>query len=429
MKAIWLIAGMVFFSLLNSLPVYSESSECLEIWNFWSDHTRHQVNLETGEVISYDGEYGNPPRAPYALSPDGRYDLHLDSIADASQQRLTLTDNRTGITTTLSEQARGQPYWSDDSQWLAYLEADETSSRILTLYHVESAEFSSVEISTSEEAYGLYVAWSSDASQIVVSVAPNPAEPVQLLIYSFPQLAMLQQYEASWSLNTLVWSPSGRYLGITGMGQEVGIIDTVTGDFHTVTLDGFSSFHPEWSPDETYFVVHFTQNDFHDNYNFIDPQGNVILSDLPAERPVEWLDDHSVVATLWTETGFSDLVLLNLEEGEQRVMLSRLYHYALSSDARYVAASVINGGASSSDTPQILFFDLSQSDAVPDFRLTLDMAWDNFIWRTDALELLVLFEDRSLQSYHVETGDWQRIASIPSEEWHMQVIACHSNEK
>lgn len=427
MKSIWLGTSIIFCCLISIIPAHAQEQECLEIWNLWSDRTRHEVNLQTGEVTTYDGESVIGSAAEISVrrqhSPDRRYNHKYESLPNDTR-RLTLTDNRTGITVVLSENVRGVAYWSEDSQWLAYSEKNEPQALILTVLHVETAAFLSVKITDSTEAYLLGFVWSSDASQIALSYEPSPGAPIQLAIYAVPGLVLRQRYKAAWSLTTLVWSPSGRYLGITGTSLEAGIIDTTTQQFHTVTLDGFSNFHPQWSPDETYLVVSFTESDFYDTYNFIDTQGTVVLEDVFAMQPIDWVNEHEIIVQRWTVTGLPELALIDLQADEPRLILPNVNHYALSADRRYFAAWRINIQTFSELPESIQIFDLTQTRPTPVFRLSTDAAYQNFIWHQHDLELIVFFDDRSLRGYHYETGAWRMITTVLGDEWNMQPITC-----
>lgn len=409
--------------LLRFAPAHAQLQRCLQIWKPWSDVKRHQVNLDTGNVTTYDSPYLGGSTSLYWHSPDFRYRYTIEPNQNRSSNLLTLIDIRDGSSVLLSESLRGRVYWSGDSQWLAYAERDAAPLLKLTLYHVVTANSVSTELAIGSHPFLLDLIWSADTRQIALSLEVTPGLTTQVRVYSVPQLALVQQHEVPWSATTLLWSAYGRYLAVGAVSQDIGIIDTQTRQLHEVQSKLPSGVRLQWSLLETYLVASSSHSHSFDTYVFIDPLGNVVLDNLNAVSSPTWVNGHEFLGLLWRDTGIPELVLMNLETKAQRLRLPATSQYALSADSRYLAVRPFN--VSGTDDAQILdFFDLTEPAGSPVLRLTLDAEARNFTWDVDGLELAVLFADRTLSGYDYASGQWRKIAVIPGDESYMEHIAC-----
>lgn len=426
MKAVWRIILIILFCLMSSFPTVAQVEECLEIWEMWSDDTRHEVNLDTGTVTTYESPYASGSTSAYWHSPDRRYTYNLEPQG-LGLQHLTLTDSATGDTILLSEIVSSRIYWSEDSQWLAYIEQirqpDTINDFHLTVYNVETTQTASVQLHSGRMGV-LNLAWSPDASQIAIAYTAYGAEDdTKLSVYSVPQLTLTHTFEAAWTSGTLVWSPSGRYLGVSRENEEATLIDTLTAEMYTLALEKLSTYQFAWSPNEHHVLIYFDSNIFYNEYNIMTTTGDIVLEDIFAKGAV-WIDDDQMLFSVWMESGASELMLFNLQTGERHRILPNIGHYDVSPDNHYVATQRSNVRNSSENPRVIQFFDLTQSDNLPVFRLTLDTTYQNFIWRTNSLELIILFTDRSLRGYNFETREWRSIATIAGDERGMQLVPC-----
>src|SRR5690349_11734209 len=114
------ILGWVVISML----AFAQGGDCVEVWNYWSDHVRHEVNLDSGAVYSREIP---PTTSAYQgeNSPDGRYNAKMEPKERGSvRYQLVLTDEDRGISIVLADGISGLE-WSPDGTWLAYMQSRE----------------------------------------------------------------------------------------------------------------------------------------------------------------------------------------------------------------------------------------------------------------------------------------------------------------
>jgi WD40 repeat protein len=417
MKRAFMFLLLILF--LGILPLSAQDEHCLEVWSRRSDDVRHEINLDTGAVITYTppepiSTYRNVP------SLDGRYTANTETYGT-----LTLIDNSVGVGIILSEIRQGDAYWSPDSRWLAYIELDTNNNQSLTLYNVDTSERVSSPVVREMNIGTPLIAWSPDGSRIALTeITDLMYNYSTVLIYTVPELAITHTFATEAAFGESYWSPDGNYLavrGTTSPPSAAALIDITQNQFYT--LQGGIDPRFIWSPEGTYLLVSYVLGDQLDEFEVVNMRGDQIFAHIPLDTDFDgtvlkfdWASDHELIASVGTTAGFYDLTFFDVQTGEQRILLPFMRSYALSYDHRHVAALEQN-------TPETLyFFDLSQDDDASD--VTVSEGIVNYLWRDDRLELIVLFQDRSLRGYDYETGTWRDIATVPDDKTLLRLVAC-----
>ncbi len=406
MRILWVIVLLV-----GTFPVTTQEAQCVEVFDYWTDEVRHEVNLDTGTVITYDAP------DPYAtdgqiVSPDGRFGFTLNYGQGPLENTLSLTDNRRGVSITLAKNV-GSTVWSPDGAWLAYVELD-ADGHALTLHNIDRGARVSVRLPEIPEWDTPYLKWSLDGRLIAVTMVIDPSDGRSaVLLYSVPNLSLLHTFATTLTWAEVEWSPSGSYLTAQGRNGEVALIDVESEHVTMLALSEPSFYFFHWPSGERFLLISRVYSDFNDEINVVNAQGEIVLEDV-ITTSYQWANDHQLLVNVWDITGLSYLTLFDLETGEQRVIQRRSGFYALSPDGRYVAANA---------DQLILFFDLSLEQNAPVRTIHLDGEFNPFIWNDH--ELVVLFEDQSLRGYNFETSAWRSIATIPpgDNDW-LQRVPC-----
>ena len=107
---------------------------------------------------------------------------------------------------------------------------------------------------------------------------------------------------------------------------------------------------------------------------------------------------------------------------------TKIQDLLMSEDKEYVGTMLLGATTDSQDADgQVL-----ETKDVPDFsqeqipveNVSVEADISNFIWQRDRLELIVLFDDRSLRGYDLDTGEWREIATLPGDEQGMRWVSC-----
>jgi hypothetical protein len=420
---------LLLLLLIGAFSAAAQESQCLEVWDYWSgDNIRHEVNLDTGTVVSYPppARTSNTSPSPHANSFDGRYTAQLEQNNSLGEGfRLTLIDNTVGVSFLLETYSVAFS-WSPSSAWLTYIQVGDDFSLTLILYNADTGESVAAMLPEGSLSYSASITWSPDSSLLIVNFeVSGESQSGVIQLYTAPDLTLANSYEMAAFAPYFLWSPSGRYLVAHGGYEGSLLLDTQSRQGYPLTIDSIVMYRFYWSPDETYLVTSHINNDWTDAFDVVNMQGEYLLEDILINAHfddgiarIAWLDDHRLIAnTFIFDTAMSNLTFFDLQTGKQRFLVSRVANYSLSHDQRYVAAT----GEASYTT--IRLFDFSSAEVTTN-TLNVSTNIDNFIWRVDRLELIVLFEDHSLRGYDLEADTWRDIATLSGEESMMRHIAC-----
>jgi hypothetical protein len=411
--------------LLLVIGVYSagaQDAQCIEYGSIdWvnEDSLVHQVNLDTGEITtsSYPGYSGVPTDEPFTVT------LEQNATPEFTFS-LTLTDNSTNISVVLASVVTTyRTHWSPDGIWLAYVESDvsrETDS--LALFNTETGQIVSTPL-VGEQVVADFpnLIWSPDSRFIALTLhieSGGGGGEAGVQAYSVPDLAHLTTYTfTDYPYSTRIyWSHSGHYFAVDAHEGGIGLVDTtswqiVMADVHiNATVQEFL-----WSPDEMYVAVTaFSSDNAYDKFAVVNMQGEAVIDPMLINRlgTPYWIDDNRLLIPTDDERTHLqndydhdyDLTRFDLRTGEQQLVVENPISYQLSPDNRYLSQI-------SNTEHFIKIFDLSLPDEFLIERVTVDQIMFQYLWREDALELIVLFEDMSLRAYDLETREWRDIAS------------------
>ncbi len=424
------IALSLIILIFTLTTVVAQDEMCIQVWQIWSDDARHEVNINTGKVVTYSTP---PPTFEYADpadSPDGRY---AAAIELGDEHALTLTDQQVGVDAILARGVTSRR-WASDSTRLAYMQSfTEAGGVSLVLFNIETAESETVTVLDAGQYRDTRVEWSPDGrflvSGVLVEYVP---ERWHMAVYALPELSFVTSVNTDLIAPQWSWSPQAQHMIAYGAGDQAYLFDSNTSQVTAITVDGSGVYGLQWSPDENYLLISHAYNDWWDTVDVVDARGTFVVQDVVvdgsydgAHPQLDWVSDDRLLASAAQRnpesgnlTGFSDLLLIDISNGEQSILQSFLFTYRMSAN-RHSAAYV------GTDRPdQIQFLDLSADPPAVFKTLTLaSLANANFIWRGDS-EIIVLFEDRALRRYEVATDSWHDIATIPGDEKGMTWVAC-----
>jgi WD40 repeat protein len=397
--------------LLLTLPAAAQAQHCVEVWEFWSYDTWHEVNLDTGQVTSYEGE---SPYGSYGVvdSSDGRYSAHLGW--ESGTFYLALTDFDRGVTVTLAENA-SSPAWSPESNRLAYTQSDtEQDIKYLVIYDVDTGAHLSTILPENEQRI-LHLAWSPDGSLIAAVGVVDQADGRSVVrLYAANDLTLVNTFNTTLTSAEVQWSPSGRYLAAFGTNSQVALIDVVAEQMNVLTLTEPSFYEFDWSSEESFVVIEHSPSDLSNEIFVSNIQGELVLQNILISS-YTWANDHQLVVSVWTLSGLNDLTLFNLQTGQQQVLQHSSDLYAVSSDGRYLAVHV---------PYMIRIFDLSLERTSPIRILSINEPIGHFIWLDDQPELIFLFPNRLMRGYDFATSEWRSIATVPGDEFYIRNVPC-----
>jgi Tol biopolymer transport system component len=249
--------------LLLTVPIAAQAQQCVEVWEFWSYDTWHEVNLGTGQVTSYEGE---SPYGSYGVvdSPDGRYSAQIEW--EPGKSDLVLTDFDRGITVTLAENA-GAPAWSQEGNRLAYTRFDaDQDAKYLVVYDMDTGANLSISLPEDERSI-LQLVWSHDGSMIAaVGIVGGEDRQSVVRLYSTDDLTLVYTFETTLSEPEAEWSPSGRYLAVAGTTPQVALIDVASEQVHMLTLTEPAFYEFSWSPGDSFLVIEHSHSDLFNHW-------------------------------------------------------------------------------------------------------------------------------------------------------------------
>lgn len=419
-----LIFSLVLIFALPLVDADAQGSQCLYVFGQESLTVYYEVNLDTG-LINVHETYPRPPQPPADTSPDGFYTVDIDW---EHERQLKLTDNRVGVSVSLADAAHA-PSWSPDGLWLAYVRSlSQEEDVTLNLFSIETHETTSVVLTEGPWVGQSDIHWSPDGSRIIALVNSEvDPETWDVYILSAADLRVLNMARTFWQPH-LQWSPSGDTFLVYSADQNAHLMTTESGQETLIPVGGSDDIHEFiWSPGETYLLVSDTLNDWLNEFDVVTMQGELVIENVVvnvdysgSHALLDWVNDNQVLAnTSQMETAQSDLTLFDLPGGKGRIIHPQQGHYELSHDRRYAALT--------SDwtlDQTILLFDLSLDPPAATLTVNPDKAYDNYTWNRDRLELIVLFEDRSLRGYDPTTDTWRDITTIPGDGKMMDWLSC-----
>jgi WD40 repeat protein len=432
----WCFASiLLLFIGIGTLPVIAQEAQCIEFLAERPTDTVYQVNLDTGAIASYELP---TPTATNTVNPEPYTTMIERNESPEFTYRLTLTDNRMGISVVLAPVATTyRPHWSPDGRWLAYVERDESENlQYLRLYNAETGEVISTTLEGEHYTRSwVDLSWSPDSGHIIVRLfVENGDSPrAEMRVYTVPDLVYVTTYSIESHAPTLPfvsWSPSGNYFGVDSTYGTVDLVDTSSWEIYAADVENVMiPLEYFWSPDETYLAIASFDTDLaYERLNVVNMQGESVIGTTTINKVAEnlrWLNDDQLLAAtdeLPEHEGaaldpYYDLTLFDLQTGAQHLILEQPSVYVLSQDQRYLA------GKTYDDHYQVQLFDFMQEDQFLIESLHFDTNVLQFIWRTDRLELIVFLEDSTLRAYDLEANTWRDIAIAPvSYRWMHQVV-------
>jgi WD40 repeat protein len=406
--------GFVLLFLVKNVVL---SQSCVEVWNYWSDYVRHEVNLDSGSVISrqipeaatgYQGED----------SPNGRYNARMEPREQGSiRYHLLLTDRDRGISITLADGVSGLE-WSPDGTWLAYMQSREDRSLGgLALYNMETGQ--RIVSSLPENRWDMLgIDWSPDGTWIAATfIVDSVFLGSDVLLYSVPDLALVKTFKTRVSSAKVLWSPDATTITAYGTNDVFAMMDVVSERVFHVSLDGAGYYEAEWSPGGGYLLIRHSFGDLAEMMDILSARGEVRAKNRYITSGL-WVNDHQALVRTWESSGLDNLTLFDVASGDQRVIQAQVELSAPSPDGRYVAAS------DSLEQNSLRVFDLTAGE--PPKKIDTDARINSLIWREDGSGLIALFEDRSLRGYDLERQHWRIIAAVPGHEWMLRRVGCAS---
>jgi len=401
---------LLIFAAGGQIVQAAQGDRCVEIWNLWSDRLRHEVNLDTGAVSS------TPMARTTALyaglnSPDGRFNVSFHQQRNA-RNRIMLTDRGRGISVKLAENA-SSPSWSPDSGWLAYMQLRDDRRPVgLALYNMATGERVFDPLPENDwEALGLH--WSPDGSLIAATfVVDRIFESSDVRLYTTPDLKLAKTFTTRLSIASIRWSPDGKRIAGYGTNNEFALMDVESGAMVSQKLGGEGYYQLDWSKQGTYLLVKYSIGELGQWMKILNMRGEILV-DSTWITAHEWVQDHQVLLRVGTNSGEDDLVLIDLESGERRVILSQVGLHTLSPEGRYVAAK---------DATAIQIFDLLGIE--PTRVINEPDALRSLVWEADGQHLVGLFGDRSVRELALDDGTWRMIATVPGDEWMVRRAVC-----
>jgi hypothetical protein len=346
----------------------------------------------------------------------GSYGLLLYNIADGTERVVTDRDFISGVG------------WSPDSVWLTGIQGDsERPTHFeLRLFNVTTSEelSYSFDAPTNQHAF----AWSPDGPHIALAVQQDLVrEYRKVYILSVPELEVVGSVYPMLSRVELIWSPSGRWLILSAVyGPEFALVDisvqplTMT----QVSLGSYPRYF--WSPNETYLGVYYDPGDLATWFTLLNNQGEVVVdgesvpSSLYEFEPQHgWIDADHFLFLEW-DSGFDGLMLVDARTGERQMLFTPISTYALSSDREHVA--LIPYEQLTQVEREIKLYDWTGETF--DLVQTVTTLGEprTMVWRADSSELIVLFDDHTLQAYSADS--WHTITTLPDSAWSIALAPC-----
>lgn len=380
---------LIVISVVYVRRALANNDYCVDLVD-WYYGGRWRADLFTGRVIQLSPGYSPSGSTPSGYeSPNGIYTAYTRWIDDERFYRLEIENAQTGYAIFTQDKVESRLTWSPDSQWLVYVQSLRDTISITAIRPDGSQNYTTSFADAS--VYFADFAFAPDGRTLAVSQADYTlADRVKVDLLTIPTLELQKSVQLPTQNAYLSWSPSSDRIVVSGSGDELFMYSLADDKSQRLTISKMGvSPYLFWSPNEDYLIAQYSNSDFTNGISIFARDGTRVVDDflVPGSEPSfraidDWLNDHTFLTSVWTDSGIDDLALFDLRTGTRVALIQGVSLWQLSPDHHHIA---FMPWYNFNPDSKLLIMPLADLSRVSEIQLTADIFY--FDWTNDGSAL------------------------------------------